>query len=118
MSIRDDAQLGRVCAALLAPLQLAHLFEGGRPTEEAVKLAASGPLSSGERVMLQAAMALWNTENDALRFADAVRVLDQDRLRDLGELLVAIGEHGGAATDAWLARMEGRVQARVVAQTA
>jgi hypothetical protein len=63
-----------------------------------------GALSSGERVVILAAWAFWNG-HDALSFADVVECLDGPNLRAIAHLMLAL-DAGGAAIDAWLARLE------------
>jgi hypothetical protein len=101
---RDDRQLARACRALLASVRLARLWTTDGPTPEALALleANGGPLSSGERIMVLAAFALWNGSGE-LRLAEVVATLDRERMAALCSLLIASRED---AVDAWLARHE------------
>ena len=103
--LRSEAQMALVCQALCASLGLGRLWTSAGPTDEAVALleAGGGPLSSGERIVLLSAWAVWNGEGDA-KLADVIHRLDSRRLHELGTLLVAVGR-GGAAIDAWISSM-------------
>jgi len=82
------------------------MWTDGGPTETAIALmeANGGPLSSGERIVLLAAWAVWNG-HDGARFADVVYRLDGRNLVALGTLLIAVAS-SGAAIDTWLEKMD------------
>jgi hypothetical protein len=103
---RSEAQLARACRALCERVRLDEMWTEEGPTEAAIELMEKdgGPLSSGERVVLLASWAIWNG-HDGARFADVIYRLDGRNLVALGTLLVAVAG-GGAAIDAWLAKME------------
>jgi hypothetical protein len=101
---RSDAQTSLCCRALLASVRLERLWPKSGPTDEAVKLLGQdgGYLSSGERAMLFACFALWNSDKRAT--LAGMFSLDPDRQRDLWSLLLAQAtlNDQGAAVDAWL----------------
>jgi hypothetical protein len=103
---RSDAQLARVCGALCARVGMGELWTPDGPSDRATALleTGGGPLSSGERVMLLVAWAVWNGDEGA-RFGDVIHRLDGRCLVALGTLLIAVAG-GGAAVDEWLAKME------------
>lgn len=103
----SDRQRSAACAALLTALRLDHLWTRHGPTDETLDLieANGGYLSTGERVLLLAAADLWGCSG-RLAFADVFR-LDPERLRMIGELLVAVAG-GGRAIDQWIAGRGGR----------
>jgi hypothetical protein len=103
---RSEAQLARACQALCEGVRLEGMWTDAGPSETAIALmeADGGPLSSGERIVLLAAWAVWNG-HDGARFADVIYRLDGRNLVALGTLLVAMAG-GGAAIDAWLMKME------------
>ena len=70
---RSDAQLARACRALCSRAGLGRLWTATGPTDEAIEIfeANGGPLSSGERVMLLAAWAFWNSA-EKVTLADVV----------------------------------------------
>jgi hypothetical protein len=76
------------------------------PTEEAISLfeAGGGPLSSGERIILLAAWAFWNSAEKAV-LADVIYRLDDKNLRAVATLMLAVAD-GGGAIDEWIAAME------------
>jgi hypothetical protein len=82
------------------------MWTAAGPTEEAIALfeAGGGPLSSGERVMLLAAWAFWNSAEKAT-LADVVYRLDDKNLRAVAALMLALAQ-GGPAIDEWIATME------------
>ena len=86
---RNDAQVNAVCRVLLEQLYAKGLWTDEGPTETAVSYLEQdgGPLSSGERVLLLCAFAIWNG-NEKLPFADLFN-LDDDRLGALARFLVA-----------------------------
>ena len=88
---RDDRQRARACGALLATVRLAHLWTPDGPTDEALRLleANGGPLSSGERVVVLSAFALWNGSG-GLTLAEILDVLDPARAEALCTLVVAV----------------------------
>jgi hypothetical protein len=103
---RSEAQLARACRALCERVRLDGMWTDAGPTETAVALmeANGGPLSSGERIVLLAAWAVWNG-HDGARLADVVYRLDGRNLHALGTLMLAVAA-GGHAIDAWIAAME------------
>lgn len=58
-------------------------------------------LSSGERVMALAAMAVWN-EAGGLKLSEALHSLDGENLELLGSLLVAMADGSSLAVERWL----------------
>ena len=76
------------------------------PTDESVASlqAGGGPLSSGERVVLQVAWAFWNGAEQAT-LADVVYRLDGGNLRAVAMLMLAVAR-GANAIDEWIAGME------------
>ncbi len=103
---RSEAQLARVCRALCERVRLDGMWTDAGPTETAIALMESngGPLSSGERIVLLAAWAVWNG-HDGARFADVIYRLDGRNLVAIGTLLIAVAS-SGAAIDTWLEKME------------
>jgi hypothetical protein len=101
---RDDAQACRALGALLATLPALRTFwTSSGPTPQALALleADGGPLSSGERVLLLAAFALWNGSG-RLTFADILARLDGPPLEALCSLVVAM-KRRPSDVDAWIA---------------
>lgn len=88
---RDDRQRARACSALLATVRLGRLWTLDGPTDEALRLleANGGPLSSGERVVVLSAFALWNGSG-GLTLAEILDVLDPARAEALCTLVVAV----------------------------
>jgi hypothetical protein len=76
------------------------------PTNEALATldAGGGPLSSGERVVLFAAWAFWNSAPQA-SLADVVYRLHTSNLRAIARLMLALAD-GGHAIDGWITAME------------
>ena len=103
---RSEAQLARVCRALCERVRLDGMWTDAGPTETAIALMESngGPLSSGERIVLLAAWAVWNS-HDGARFADVIYRLDGRNLVAIGTLLIAVAS-SGAAIDTWLEKMD------------
>jgi hypothetical protein len=81
------------------------LWTASGPTERAIELLESngGPLSSGERVMVLAAWAFWNSAEEA-KLADVVYRLDDKNLHAVATLMLALA-HGAAAIDEWITAM-------------
>jgi hypothetical protein len=99
---RNDEQACAAIRALLGTLKLDYLWTAAGPTDEASDLLAQngGPLSSGERVLLLSAWALWNGRGN-LCLSDVIDYLDRERTRALCGLMLAI-QQGAAAVDRWL----------------
>jgi hypothetical protein len=92
VGFRDDRQGAAACRVLLDRIPGTRgLWTDSGPTPGAVELMKNdgGPLSSGERVMLLAAFALWNGDGQ-LSVDDLLR-LDGENLQAVGSLLVAMG---------------------------
>lgn len=104
---RSDEQLARACRVLCDQVGLGGLWTPSGPTAHAVDLleAGGGPLSSGERIVMMTAWAVWNSDGNA-RVADVIHRLDDRNLSAIGSLMIAVS-HGGHAIDEWLAKMEG-----------
>ena len=100
---RDDQQLARACRALLATARLERLWGDEGPTPHPSELLATngGALSSGERVMLLAAWALWNGSG-GVTLAEMLERLDVDTAEALCFLILA-SKYGGDAVDDWIA---------------
>lgn len=102
---RSEAQRGLVYAVLVQHLpggldRWMSSTESGhpRPSDEAHEAIEKGaPLSSGEMLMLRAAIDVWNG-GGKLELGRAMDTLDGKRLRLLGEFLVAFSESSGAIT--------------------
>lgn len=77
-----EAQQCSTIRALLARVQLEHLWTAEGPTEAASRLLKDngGPMSHGETVMLRVAFDLWNGHGKAT-LDDLVGVLDDGNLR-------------------------------------
>jgi hypothetical protein len=104
---RDRLQAARACRVLLRTLRLERLWTLEAPTAEAVDLLAmnGGPLSSGERVLLLAAFALWNGDG-SLKLVEVVQQLDVTPAHALCALISALKD-GPEAVDAWLKLHDG-----------
>ena len=102
---RSEAQQARVCRALCERARLDGMWTEAGPTQAAIALldVNGGPLSSGERIVLLAAWAVWNSD-DGCRFADVLYRLDGPNLRALGTLMLAVAD-GGQAIDEWIEMM-------------
>lgn len=103
MSFRDDEQAARACRALLGKVRLARLWTRSGPTDHAIHLLEQdgGPLSSGERLVVLSAFALWNGRG-GVRLSDIIESLDVNMCESLFELIVAM-RHGSRFVDDWLA---------------
>ncbi len=99
----EAKRLSKVCLALLGRVRLARLWTEKGPTQEARELLDQngGPLSSGERVVLLVAWALWNGAGN-LTVAELVERLFGSHLAAIGTLLVSMS-HGRDGIDDWLA---------------
>ncbi len=100
---RDDNQASRAIATLLFSLPALRTFwTATGPTPAALELLEhdGGPLSSGERVLLLAAFALWNGDRK-LALADVVEHLDGEPVETMCSLIVAM-KRGAAAVDEWI----------------
>ena len=103
MGFRSDAELSAVCKVICGQVGLGSLWQDEGPTPSAVAMLESngGALSSGERVMVLTAFALWNSDQ-SISFADIAYGLDAKRLTVLATLLQAMAQ---GRVDAWLAKM-------------
>lgn len=102
---RSDQWQSDVARALLRDLGLEHLWTDRGPSDEGVELhdAGGGYLSTGERVILAVAFAVWNGGGGGLAsIGDVVHRLDNRRLAIVGQLLRAIAHD---QVDRWLAWM-------------
>ena len=100
--VRDDKQLAAVCIAVCRRIpEDVELWTLDGPAELAKRWRKRSPLSSGERVLLLVAWALWNNSTPRILFADVVHSLSGDNLAFLGGLLVALAG-GSEAIDGWL----------------
>jgi len=101
---RDEGQINEVCSVLLERAALRGYWTGEGPTKKAHAVMEEGAaLSSGERIMVMAAHALWSAQG-RLEFADLLK-LDDSNLESIGSLLVAVaaGENP-RAIDEWIER--------------
>lgn len=100
---RSEAQLARACRALCRQAGLERMWSPAGPTAEAIDIieAQGGPLSSGERVVLFAAWAFWNSASNAT-LADVIYRLDDTNLRAIATLMLALAQ-GDHAIDRWIA---------------
>lgn len=101
---RDDAQACRALGALLSTLPaLRSFWTSSGPTPQALAFleAEGGPLSSGERMLLLSAFALWNGAGKAT-LADILDHLDGAPLEALLSLILAV-KRGSSEVDAWIA---------------
>lgn len=99
---RDDQQSAAVARVLMRSVRLSHLWDGDRPTAEAVDLMqrGGGPLSSGQALMLLVVFDLWNGEGHA-QLGRVLAVLDATRLQLVASLLYALATSASAVDD-WL----------------
>jgi hypothetical protein len=106
---RNDHQLALACRALLAQARLERFWTSAGPTREALELleADGGALSSGERVMLLGAFAIWNGSGD-VRLAEIIDTLDVRWARPLCSLVIS-AKHGPDHVDSWLEVHDGAV---------
>jgi hypothetical protein len=104
----SDIVLARACRVLCKRVGLAHLWTDNGPSAEARRLrdADGGPLSSGERVIVLAAWAVWNGEGGLL-FGDVVERLYGPHIEALCSLLVAHAA-GDEALRGWVEREQAR----------
>ena len=109
----SESQLSRVCRAFCARARLTELWTDAGPTVLARDLAehGGGPLSSGERLLLLVAWSLWSACNH-VTVGEAFYNLDGTSLVMLGKLMIAAGQGGGDAIEAWLAEAEKMIQRR------
>lgn len=92
---RNDEQLGQVCFILCAWIPSSPWRWDGDGYRRTFFEVPSG-ISSGEAAMIRFAAALWGGDD-----LPVWRGFDGKRLRDVGELLVAMGE-GSDAIDSWI----------------
>jgi hypothetical protein len=104
----NECQQARVCEALCRAVRLRGMWTDEGPSEVAVSLLKrnGGPLSAGERIMLLTAWNIWNGRGE-VNLGDAVHRLDNDNLRALGSLMIAIATEPGGVNE-WLKQMETR----------
>lgn len=102
---RNDQQLGQVCFILCAWIPSSPWAWDGDGYRRKHFNEPTG-ISSGEAAMLRFAADVWG--GDDLK---VYRGLDGRRLRDIGELIVALGS-GTSAIDAWIDK---RTPSRLVA---
>ena len=109
----SETQLSRVCRAFCARGRLTELWTDEGPTVQARDLAerGGGPLSSGERLLLLVAWSLW-TACSHVTVGEVLYNLDSTSLTMLGKLMIAAGQGGGEAIEAWLADAEKMIQRR------
>ena len=94
-----------VCRTLLSQLRLAKLWTTDGPSPECLRLAKAngGHLSTGERIMFGVAWDLWTNGEFKISFFELVQSLDQERLRCIAELMLAMKcDDGGRAVGNWL----------------
>ena len=103
----SESQLSRVCRAFCARGRLTGLWTDEGPTTLARDLAerGGGPLSSGERLLLLVAWSVWSACSH-VTVGEVLYNLDSTSLTMLGKLMIAAGQGGGEAIDAWLAEAE------------
>lgn len=102
MSWPDDRVLSRGLHALLSLAHLGHLWTEDGPTDGAWSFYQKngGPLSRGERTLLLAAFAIWNSKNRKASFAEVVQL--DTRLEALLSFTLACG-NGNEGVEAWIA---------------
>lgn len=92
---RDDTQKARVCNALTFFIRQRSLWCEGPPSpnNEALELLRSG-VSHSEAVMLRFAWSIWNNCSDYAKGDSRalVSALDNERMRMVGSLLVAMAD--------------------------
>jgi hypothetical protein len=98
--MRNDAQLNAVCTAVCRRMGKPSLWRSSGPTELAFSWVEASPLSSGERVLLLLAFAIYNGSG-GLSVGSLLATLSGNQLAFVGSLLVAIG-NGAAGVDEWL----------------
>ena len=100
---RDDRQFFRAARKVLsgAHMEPARWVNSAGFTDAAFDEGSLAVLSSGERLMVRVLRDLWNSRGGA-SVGDLFRTFDNDNLRCLGELLVALAD-GPDALDAWIA---------------
>jgi hypothetical protein len=105
---RDDEQRARACRALLNVRQLGRFWGERGPTSECIVVVEdlsegrSSVLSSGEGLLLLAAMTFWTGNHWGLTFADLLGRFDSGAFRAV--VLLALSMDAGAeAIDRWLA---------------
>lgn len=100
---RTDQQINAACTVLLERAHMRGFWTGASPTEKTHGFAEKdgGPMSSGERVMLLVAYAMWNGTG-GLELA-ALMKLDDENLEAVASLLGAIADGRNAgAVDEWI----------------
>ena len=109
----SESQLSRVCRAFCARARLSQLWTEEGPTVRARDLVERDGafLSSGERLLLLVAWSIWSACNH-VTVGEVFYNLDSTSLAMLGKLMIAAGEGGGAAIDAWLVEAEQVIQRR------
>ena len=109
----SESQLSRVCRVFCARARLSQLWTDEGPTTQARDLAehGGGPLSCGERLLLLVAWSIWSACNH-VTVGEVLYNLDSTSLTMLGKLMIAAGQGGGDAIEAWLAEAEKMIQRR------
>lgn len=103
-----SGQLHLICSALALRGSVANGFVGGRPSKRLLEVLEEGAASSGELIMLDLAMVVWNGRGKTT-LREVLGTLDEFHLTMVGELLAAIdssASDGGRAADAWIAKYE------------
>ena len=106
-----EPQLIRVCRALCARARLDVLWTDKGPTTQVMELVErdGGFLSYGERLVLLVAWSLWSGCCH-VTVAEVFFNLDGTSLTMLGKLMIAAGQGGGEAIEAWRAEAEKMIQ--------
>lgn len=104
--MRNDAQINAVCGAVCRRFGKPSLWRSYGPTELAVSWLESSPLSSGERVLLLLAFAIYNGEG-GLTVGALLGTLSASHLSWVASLFSAIAD-GADAVDRWLASQESK----------
>lgn len=101
-----SGQLHLICSALALRGSVANGFVGGRPSTRLLDVLNEGAASSGELILLDLAMVVWNGRGKTT-LREVLGTLDETNLVMVGELIVAIGSSAsdsGRAADAWIAK--------------
>lgn len=105
---RDQFQASRALRALLQTTPgTAGIWMAKGPTDQALNhvRADGGPLASGERTLLLAALALWNGQG-GISLAEVVEKLELSPAERLCSLVLAI-KRGAQAIDDWIVTSAG-----------
>lgn len=100
MFFRDQDQLNRACAILAAGIGCPQAWTVKGPLSWNDLTTLYGPLSDGQRVVLQVCFDMFNGSGRAV-FSDLLSKVDKPNIKRVSSLLAALGD-GTFAVDRWI----------------